>query len=308
MSQCVRQAYICGIDKATGRDYTHRKEWVVLRIKHLAQSFFVDICAYAVMSNHYHIVLKATPELSKNASDIELLDRWERVYPQDANKIRKLKSAPGLYDSAIAKVRQNLNSISRYMAALNENIGLRANQEDDVKGRFWSNRFKSQALLDEGAILTAMAYVDLNPVRAGVAATPDESLHTSIYERIQHYQRATKANQDPNANQPMGLVPLLNSNDDNIEYSLGDYLQLVDETSRVIRNDKRGYVPAYIAPILERIGLTSEGFVAMVQNLEQQYNYAVGHIVHLKTFTRMYGRPRSEKFEFAAHCYKDIAA
>ena len=68
---------------------------------------------------------------------------------------------------------------------LNEHIAREANKEDNVTGRFWEGRFKSQALLDEQALITCMAYVDLNPVRAGIVDTPEASDYTSIQERIQ---------------------------------------------------------------------------------------------------------------------------
>jgi hypothetical protein len=77
------------------------------------------------------------------------------------------------------------------MGRLNEFIARGANKEDRVKGRFWESRFKCQALLDEAAIAACMVYVDLNPIRAGVSRTPEESDFTSIQERIRAWQRET---------------------------------------------------------------------------------------------------------------------
>ena len=308
MSRCVRQAYLCGVDSNTGKDYSHRKQWIVERLMHLSESFFVDICAYAVMSNHYHVVLKATPGKANNMSDNDLLQRWERVFRNDAKVIRSYPKSSELYVKSIEKIRDNLTSISRFMAALNEYIGAKANQEDDVKGRFWSDRFRSQALLDEGAILTAMAYVDLNPVRAKVANMPEGSEHTSIQERITAYKKSLRSGFNPEDFQPVGLVPLLPFSDDGIDFTLYDYLQLIDETSRVIRSDKRGYVSEKVAPLINRIGLTAEGFIEMVMNLESQFSYAVGRVEYLKHFVPSYSFRNNPRRDFVEDCYLELAA
>jgi len=112
------------------------------------------------------------------------------------------------------------------MKFLNQDIAFRANAEDNCKGHFWESRFKNQALLDERALLTCMTYVDLNPIRAAMAKTPEDSDYTSIQERI-------------NRNSS-GLLPF---GDDNIPFSLSLYLELVELTGRAVLETKRGFIP-----------------------------------------------------------------
>lgn len=190
ISRCVRRAYLCGDDPVSGRNFDHRKRWLVERFKQLASYFAIDVCAYAVMSNHYHLVLHVDKETAAQWSDDEVIKRWTAVFPANGKLIETLqlnarsKAAQKQLAQKIALFRERLQDISWYMRCLNETVARRANREDECTGRFWEGRFKSQALLDEKALVTCMAYVDLNPVRAGLTDSLDSSDFTSIQERL----------------------------------------------------------------------------------------------------------------------------
>jgi hypothetical protein len=197
-SRCVRRAFLCGFDAQTGQDFSHRKAWIVDRLRHLAAIFAVEVCAYAILWNHYHSILRTRPDIVAIWSDREVAIRWLTLFPKHRSKevaatppteeeISALTSCP----ERIAELRKRLCSLSWFMGRLNEFIARAANKEDMVKGRFWESRFKCQALLDDAAIAACMVYVDLNPIRAGLAATPEESDFTSIQERIRAWQEET---------------------------------------------------------------------------------------------------------------------
>jgi len=197
-SRCVRRAFLYGFDPLTRQDFSHRKAWLVDRLRHLAAIFAVEVCAYAVMENHYHTILRTRPDIVATWSDREVATRWLTLFPRHRGmggaaippveeEICALADCP----ERIAKLRQRLSSLSWFMGRLNEFIARAANKEDRVKGRFWEARFKCQVLLDEAAIAACMVYVDLNPIRAGLAGTPEESDFTSIQERIRAWQKET---------------------------------------------------------------------------------------------------------------------
>jgi REP element-mobilizing transposase RayT len=252
VSRCVRRAWLWGRDDFAGRDYSHRKQWVLARLAQLAEVFAIEICAYAVMSNHYHLVLYDDREKAKRWSAEEVIRRWSALHRrphlissyQEPDALEAERTAA---ETIIERWRARLFDISWFMRSLNEHLARLANAEDDCTGRFWEGRFKSQALLDEAGLLTAMAYVDLNPIRAGIAKTPEDSEFTSIYQRIQQFKYSAKlSSQRRSSAQPH--IPLKRFAEpadrtiDGIPYISTDYLQLVDWTGRCIREDKRGFI------------------------------------------------------------------
>ena len=365
MSRCVRRAFLCGEDPVTGRNFDHRKPWLVERIQLLSSIFAIDVCAYAIMSNHYHLVLFINQATINSLNDDDIITRWGILFPGSVAKLKALQAQAkatethqnGIEDninnSAITTVinntlnqwRQQLTDISWYMRCLNEHIARLANKEDHCKGRFWEGRFKSQALLDEHALLSCMAYVDLNPLRAKLSDTPEASDYTSIQQRLftlakrqrkvkrtqaqhqliqriqsqrtqvsqtqpkhDHHQDQDKT-QDQNKNKTQDLsqsnpnlrqalkqhampkatlkpldgsvhTPLENG----IPFALQDYLELIDSTARIIRDDKPGFMNNTLPPILERLGLNQTTWLSACTQFERRFFEAAGTVHALDNY------------------------
>jgi len=326
-SRCVRRAFLCGFDNLSGRDFSHRKAWLVERLRFLASIFAIDVCAFAIMINHYHVLLRTRPDLVAAWSDWEVARRWLTLFP----RLRKLRGAmaPPLEEEIraladqpgrIAILRRRLSSVSWFMGRLNEFIARAANKEDDVKGRFWESRFKCQALLDEAAIVACMVYVDLNPIRAGVAATPEESDFTSIQERIRAWQKEMMTaasvtaqaaeNTQTEANRFSGLrlpaeAPALSSQNASSSWlcpiqsksaqrgilgmSEAEYIDLVDKSGRLMRLDKQGAIDADLAPILMRIGVNPDAWQDTVCRFGSKFRLAAGLLSDLRKFAGRIG-------------------
>jgi REP element-mobilizing transposase RayT len=293
ISRCVRRAYLCGEDAYTKQSYEHRRQWMVDRIRFLTSLFAIDVAAYAVMSNHYHLVVYVDEDEAKIWSDEEVCQRWQRLYHSHplVERLQKRQcSCQAEIDKAqeiINKWRMRLADLSWLMRNLNEYVARKANQEDNCKGRFWEGRFKSQALLDEKAVLACMAYVDLNPVRAKMAHSVQSAQYTSIFERI--HDKAS--NIDNKKQLPFIVKPLLGfigneyqESPKGIAFSLLDYLALVEETGRVIREDKRGYINERSFPLLQLLGLNSDDWLQLAQHFGKQYHLAVGSVEELCAF------------------------
>lgn len=203
MNRCVRQTRLFGIDEISGKSFEHRKGWLEHRLALLSSAMAVDVLGFCVMSNHIHAIVRNRPDVAAEWSPAEIARRWLIIYPPSCGS-RKKTTKPGgpsleelqetAYQKAVAEIvndperveelRTQLSSLSWFMKCLTEKVARDANKEDKVTGRFWEGRFKMHRLLDELAVIACMTYIDLNPVRAGLADGIASSHHTSIFTRL----------------------------------------------------------------------------------------------------------------------------
>jgi REP element-mobilizing transposase RayT len=284
ISRCVRRAFLCGHDQLTGHNFEHRRQWVIDRIKLLCTVFAVDLCAYAVMSNHYHIVVRIDAEKVRNWSDREVALRWGQLFstPVEVHRYLGDSTLSQFEQDRVAKWistrRDRLRDLSWFMRCLNEPLARMANREDECTGRFWEGRFTSQALLDERALLACMAYVDLNPIRAAMAQTPETSEFTSIQERIQ----------DPDSSDLMAFSET--GEDPTVPFTLKDYLELVDWAGREINSAKKGFISTAQPPILVRLNMNSAPVLNYLRRTEDYFPVALGPVSKLRCFAHSVGR------------------
>ena len=280
ISRCVRRAFLCG-DAAE-----HRRAWVTELIRQATGAFAVDVLSYAVMSNHLHIVVLTDPERSRSWSPAEVATRWAAAHPRTAaDGSPQAWSAAEIAEKAtdpvwIETIRKRLRSLSWFMKNVKERLARRANRDDGCTGHFWEGRFQSVPLLDQAAVIAAMVYVDLNPIRAAMAETPESSDYTSVQARCcarQEHRVAqlvpTLATTPTTAESGLWIASILRATIDQRDgcaftaaITLDDYLTLVDVTGRIVRGDKRGAIPAHLAPILDRLRIDLDAWLALMRS------------------------------------------
>ena len=290
INRCVRRAFLCGEDAHTGQSYEHRRGWIADKLTSLTSIFAIDVVAYSVMSNHYHVILRVDEESALDWSYKEVVFRWQQLFNLPTIIAEYMREDSQQSEAELETVyqqidewRERLYSISWYMRIVNEHIAREANKEDDVKGRFWEGRFKSQALLDEQVLITCMAYVDLNPIRANIAKTPETSEFTSIEERIR-----TAFNSEPSV-----LLPFADKadyKDATIPFKFNDYINLIDWSGRAILLNKKGSIPNDIPPILTRLGIDKTDWINHIHYFERRFPTVAGNLEKLKQFAKQTDR------------------
>ena len=286
ISRCVRRARLCG------EGFEHRKQWIEDRLEELAGIFAISVAGYSILDNHLHVVLRLEgTDLTDGWSDREIAERWGRLYPPRDKKRQPLPVTDEwieqkLADKAwIARTRKRLAKLGWFMKCLKEPLARMANKEDGAKGHFFEGRYKSIAILDDEALLATCAYVDLNPLAAGLAQLPEESDYTSIKARIEHCRQQgqieelrsamkkvvegrTLSPQEASRLEEQGwLCPFSDLPSDQERprnrrgllagFSLAQYASLVDWASRFMRDGKAN-VGAQVGSMLERLGTSAD--------------------------------------------------
>ena len=276
INRCVRRSWLCGYDSYSKKEFDHRKAWLKTRILELGDIFATGIYAFAVMSNHVHVVLHMHPGSANAWSSDEVARRWVRLYPASTPELCKQKVATIVENpELICTYRIRLADVSWLMKCLSEPIARRANAEDKVTGRFWEGRFKSQLLLSERSILAAMTYVDLNPVRADIATSVGTSDNTGVQMRHKQIrQNEAVASQV--------LAPLAGVKSANVTpMTEAEYIDLVDFTGREWHLGKRGIIAADEPPALRKLGLDKDHWTMKVKGFGSAYWRVVGGLEEL---------------------------
>jgi len=186
----------------------------------------------------------------------------------------------------LAEIRRRLSDISWWMRLLCQKIGTRANAEDDQSGKFFQARFRAVKLLDEEALLACAAYVDLNPIRAAMAETLEESDFTSVQRRIQSLEGPHRVDQFLS---PIWMDELTGSSSSRscrdgqrcsdhgfLSMSLGEYLELLDWTARQTVASKSGVTPASAPPMLARLSIDATTWCELVSGFGRMFYHVAG--------------------------------
>ena len=309
MNRTVRRCFLMGEDPLSGKNFDHRKGWMQRRLELHAACFGIDLLGEAILSNHFHLVLRSRPDVVATWKDKEIARRWLMLCPlrkhpdgspmkPTRSEIRSITGNP----ERLQDIRRRLSDISWWMRLLCQHIGQRANRETGESGKFWESRFRSVRLLDESALLACVAYVDLNPIRAELAATIEESDFTSAKKRLETLLlRTADAEQGDghrlvrSSNSPdRSLAPLhIDERSDKLDprpnrdgtrcsdkgflnLTPADYLQLLDWTARQVAVGKRGKTPRDAPPLLQRVGLAGSSWLQLVSNFGRLFHNVAG--------------------------------
>lgn len=336
MNRTVRRCFLLGDDPLTGKNFDHRKEWMDDQLVQQAKYFGIDLLCQAIMSNHFHLVLRSRPDVVAEWDDTEVARRWLMLCPLCRDENRQ-PLAPSEFElnqirnnkEKLATIRSRLSDVSWWMRLLSQNIAQRANRDDEEVGKFWQARYRAVRLLDETAILACSAYVDLNPIRAAIAETIEQSDFTSAQKRVEDLKarrssvKQTSGRKDGSQKAPSSsrsarhLCPVdlqepsgkpgpnvhkggsRCSNKGFLPMTLQQYLELLDWTARLTANGKRGVTPKHVPALLTRLGMTADQWKELVSGFGRLFSVVAGQPEQIDQY-----RPKATAENPVRHRYR----
>ena len=304
LNRVVRRCFLLGDDPLTGKNYDHRKQWIEQLIRQQAKFFGIDVLTYAILSNHFHQVLRSRPDVVATWDDTEVARRGLMICPfrkgpdgwalePTEAELNSIRNDP----DKLRKIRLRLSDISWWMRLLCQKIAQRANAEEETAGKFWESRFRAVLILDEQSLLACAAYVDLNPIRAALAELLEKSDFTSAQRRIAALQQEAEGKQQQRADSflapltideqkdPLGHCPNAQgeraSDKGFLSMSVEAYIELLDWTARQLAAGKRGSTPEQAPAILERLRLDADTWCELVRDFGKLFNLVAGrpHVI-----------------------------
>jgi len=301
-NRTVRRCFLLGDDAVSGKNFDHRKVWIEEYLQQFAAAFGIDLLGFAILSNHFHLILRSRPDVVATWDDREVARRWLMLCPhrRSADSAAMPPTEPEVNSIAnchvkCGEIRKRLSNISWWMRLLCQRVAQRANHEEGETGRFFQDRYRATRLVDEASLLACAAYVDLNPIRAAMAPTLEASNHTSVQRRI---EAITQPSAEPAKEQlpssdsflspltideqvdPVGPCASESrkrcSDKGFLAMSIEDYLELFDWSARQVAAGKRGSTPANVPPVLKRLGLDGASWCELVSDFGKLFCSVAG--------------------------------
>ncbi len=140
------------------------KEYFLNLIKRLSRIYFAEVLGFCLMGNHFHLLVRMHP--GDDVDDEEIMRRFSEYHGEDEEVV--------LGKDQIPYMREKWSSLSEYMKEIKQGFSRFYNRRHGRKGFFWSERFKSLIVDNGETLINCLAYIDLNPVRAGIVDRPEQ--------------------------------------------------------------------------------------------------------------------------------------
>ena len=155
------------------------KDYLLGVMKRLSGFYFAEVLGLSVMGNHFHLLVRMHPE--RSYSDEEIRERYDRRYGE--------AQAGGFGDDQMDALRRKLGDLSEYVKEIKQEFTRYYNKLHKKRGYFWSGRFKSVIVENGETLINCLAYIDLNPVRAGLVKRPEDYRWCSLGYHVQTRNR-----------------------------------------------------------------------------------------------------------------------